>query len=77
MDSWVRYSVAVYTGLLLAGAAGLPQEAEFEHAASATAPVRKAIVLPRALQDIEDYAPGLDAGDSRPTSSQPGMRDTL
>lgn len=35
MHSWVRYSVAVYVGLLLAGAAVLPTDAELERAASA------------------------------------------
>ena len=40
MDSWVRYSVAVYMGLLLAGAAVFPTEAELERAASAKPQVR-------------------------------------
>lgn len=77
MDSWVRYSVAVYTGLLLAGAAGLPREAEFERAASATSTVRKAIILPRPLQDAGELSPDLDAAAPSPINPRPGMNDTL
>jgi|GEM_PF-5903141 len=35
MHSWVRYSVAVYVGLLLAGAAVLPEHADLEREALA------------------------------------------
>ncbi len=41
MHSWVRYSVAVYVGLLMAGAAVLPPDVELERAASAKPEVRQ------------------------------------